>query len=134
MYFIALISAILVVSCKPNTTPSQETEIVETHEPSREELISGDVEKKWVLVPDADSETKAKPDTDVRFIFYRNYNLTTFGGYGSRQGHWSLDDDEILSFHFEGPDSLRRFELLQLDSNALRFRNNAEDELAYTPE
>src|SRR5687768_7779490 len=119
MYLIVLIISVLTISCKPNHTPRQNYQrTVDTVDASREQMISGEVEKKWVLSTDDDSKKKKDNDeTDVRYIFYRNYNLTTFGMYGSRQGHWSLDDNEILSFHFDGPDSLKLFTLLKLDSN-----------------
>jgi len=128
---------LLLVACREPTTRRHAATAQTEADGSREQLLAGDVEKKWVYRPEQINAGQRPDDTtygyDVRFIFYRNYNLTTFGANGSRQGHWSLDDDG-LSFHFEPPDSIRRFDVLELESNVLRVRNEAGDVHGYRPE
>jgi hypothetical protein len=130
--YAALILCFLWLGCNRPTPTHRERVRNEPKQASREQHIAGNVEKRWVLKPEKDS--KAKSANDVRFIFYRNYNITTFGPRGSRQGHWSFDDEYELSFHFEGLDSVERFVVLALDSATLQLQTSEGASLDYKPE
>ncbi len=133
--WIAFVLLMVIGSCQPPSKPQSKTIPTQSEvQRSREQLLSGDVEKKWRDVPLNDTLPPTSTPSGRRFIFYRNYNLTTLGSYGSRQGHWSLDNDAKVSFHFEGPDSIIRFDILQLDTNILRLRSRTGDEFHFQPE
>ena len=130
-----MLIALVVTACKQKSSNTTADANTTTNE--REILLAGDVQKTWKAQREenaaGDKERLDRSERQERVIFYRNHNVTMTSNDASRQGKWTLENNQ-LGLQFENTDVIESFEVLELDKNTLHLKAGDGSEMKFKPE